>query len=559
MSNIYPCFTIKNNKIYRNDDLVNLNFEGIKEIKNDWLLYRYHVGNTNIQTVEFPNLSSIGSHALFDTFAYCTEITSISFPKLQIIYEYGMMEIFLECNNITEITFPELINVGNYGLNSAFRGCTGLTGSVSFPKLTSIGERGLYNAFRGCTGIGSVSFPKLTSIGDSGLTNAFYGCTGITEIHFRADAQSAVEETGEYGGYKDKFGATNATIYFDLGLYHANIVPNVNDYHLFFKDSETINPLHMNISKENSFYVYADGYCLYNGKITPPDSYEGKTFDENVTLTTFGYVTNLNITIPKIGDLDTTNITIEYYVENYKIKTDTKSNISTDTTQRSVSMIVPENTVVKYIIKSNDYEKVEGTVIPSNNTVNITLEQLKGKILDLSYPFTDNSEYLSTLIDDDNYVILGEMTGNDPSNCIASGPKTKNYLGKFSVGYIQFTTPDTIDEDFLTLELTAACYTTYPGNDYGVIFINTINTLPESAVSIKTAEGTTDATYGYILFQSASNSSSNFRTVSKVLEPNTTYYLCFYFNRPTNSISYSSKAWNRLAIQNIKLPVGITV
>jgi hypothetical protein len=53
----------------------------------------------------------------------------------------------------------------------------------------------------------------LTSVGSHGLYNAFQYCTGITEIHFRADAQATIEATS---GYSDKFGATNATIYFDL-------------------------------------------------------------------------------------------------------------------------------------------------------------------------------------------------------------------------------------------------------------------------------------------------------------------------------------------------------
>ena len=80
-----------------------------------------------------------------------------------------------------------MTSVGNYGLNSAFYNCNGITGSASFPALTSVGR--------------------------NSLRNAFYECTGITELHFRADAKSVIENAD---GYSSKFGASNATIYFDL-------------------------------------------------------------------------------------------------------------------------------------------------------------------------------------------------------------------------------------------------------------------------------------------------------------------------------------------------------
>ena len=84
----------------------------------------------------------------------------------------------------------------------------------SFSDIKSIDDYVLFNAFSNCTGLtGSVNFPNLTSVGDNALNKAFYNCTGITEIHFRADAQATIEAQSTYSS---KFGATNATIYFDL-------------------------------------------------------------------------------------------------------------------------------------------------------------------------------------------------------------------------------------------------------------------------------------------------------------------------------------------------------
>ena len=104
--------------------------------------------------------------------------------------------------------------IANYGLSYAFYRCAGLTGSISFPSLTSIGDYGLFYAFHMCRGLtGSVSFPKLKTVSTNGLNNAFSNCTNLTEIHFPAAIQSTIEGLT---GYSSKFGATNATIYFDL-------------------------------------------------------------------------------------------------------------------------------------------------------------------------------------------------------------------------------------------------------------------------------------------------------------------------------------------------------
>ena len=163
----------------------------------------------------FDECTSVDEYGLYYAFSGCTGITgSVSFPELTSIGTSGLYYAFRGCTGITgSVSFPKLTSVDTHGLNTAFRGCTGI-GSVSFPELTSVGNNGLNYAFYGCTSItGSVSFPKLTSVGNNGLYNPFSGCTGITEIHFRSDAQSTVEAAS---GYSSKFGASNATIYFDL-------------------------------------------------------------------------------------------------------------------------------------------------------------------------------------------------------------------------------------------------------------------------------------------------------------------------------------------------------
>ena len=141
---------------------------------------------------------------------------SMDFSDLKTIGDYGLYRAFFRCNKlaIINLSFPELVSIGNSGLYMAFNGCSNISGNVSFPKLTTIETSGMWNTFYGCLGLsGSISFPKLTTVGGSGLYGAFINCNNITALHFRSDAQSVIEESY---GYNNKFGATNATIYFDL-------------------------------------------------------------------------------------------------------------------------------------------------------------------------------------------------------------------------------------------------------------------------------------------------------------------------------------------------------
>ena len=110
------------------------------------------------------------------------------------------------------VEFPNLTEIGSYGLGSTFESCGGLT-SVEFPNLKSVSTFGLSSAFGFCTRLTNVSFPALTSVEEHGLNNTFWYSNNISEIHFRADAKSVIEAEASY---LSKFGSYSATIYFDL-------------------------------------------------------------------------------------------------------------------------------------------------------------------------------------------------------------------------------------------------------------------------------------------------------------------------------------------------------
>ena len=123
-------------------------------------------------------------------------ITSYTDEEIKSIKDYT----FYGCTALTLISLPVATSLGEY----AFNGCTALT-SVNLPLATSISGY----AFCDCTSLTSISLPSATSIS----YGAFSGCTALTEIHFAAANQSTIEANSYYSS---KWGADNATIYFDL-------------------------------------------------------------------------------------------------------------------------------------------------------------------------------------------------------------------------------------------------------------------------------------------------------------------------------------------------------
>ena len=134
--------------------------------KDDFILYL----ERTIETFKDDNIDSIGDYA----FAHCSSLTSI------------------DVSNVTSIG------------SNAFDSCSSLT-SIYLPNVTSIGTDAFYN----CTSLTSIDLPNVTSIG----SNAFKNCSSLTSMHFAAKNKETIEKLS---GYSSKFGATKATIYFDL-------------------------------------------------------------------------------------------------------------------------------------------------------------------------------------------------------------------------------------------------------------------------------------------------------------------------------------------------------
>lgn len=163
--------------------------DGIKSIGTEAFYYAF--ARKPIKTALFPALTTIsGSDACNSMFSGCTSLMSATFPALTMIS-------------------------GNSACTYTFYNCSSLT-LASFPALTTIlGSNVCYFMFGYCYNLTSASFPALTTVEHTTCmpANMFQGCRKLTEMHFRKDAQTIIEGQS---GYTSKFGATNATIYFDL-------------------------------------------------------------------------------------------------------------------------------------------------------------------------------------------------------------------------------------------------------------------------------------------------------------------------------------------------------
>ena len=170
----------------------------------------------------------------------------------------------------------------------------------------------------------------------------------------------------------------------------------------------------------------------------------------------------------------------------------------------------------------------------------------------MSYPFTGYDNILANLVDDNNFIIAESPTSyessyNTMSPSIVSGAKTFQTNNSYAYGYIKFHTPATTDTNLLTVSVTCNAYAE-SRYDVGFVFID--KSLHEITSNVRpiTASGTTDSTYGYMLYNSYGKSSSAYSTYTKVLDADTDYYLQFAYTKDSSSHSY----WDRLSITNIK-------
>ncbi len=195
---------------------ISLNFSGVTKIGAN-VLFDVFCENANIKSVNLSSVQQIDERGLFRCFYQCENITSVNLSGLQVLGPQAMHYAFYKCTNLSgDIDFSKLTTIESGGMQYAFEYCKKIT-SVNFSSLKSIASGGMSGTFDSCHGLTTISFPALTNVDrngfSSGTTGAFHYCGPIKAIHFRSDMRSTIEAMN---GYSEKWGATNATIYFDL-------------------------------------------------------------------------------------------------------------------------------------------------------------------------------------------------------------------------------------------------------------------------------------------------------------------------------------------------------
>ena len=118
------------------------------------------IGNTNIQTVNLPYATSVGSFA----FQSCFSLTQVSLPICSYIGENA----FEDCSSLSQISLPMCSYIGN----NVFMYCS-LT-QVSLPVCHYIGAA----AFQGCSSLSQVNLPMCREIDNI----AFRFCSSLSII-----------------------------------------------------------------------------------------------------------------------------------------------------------------------------------------------------------------------------------------------------------------------------------------------------------------------------------------------------------------------------------------
>ena len=179
--------------------------------------YNRYTGGSVV--VDMPKLESIDGNYVAQNMFSVGYVEEINLPKLQIIKGIQAAGRMFSSCKIKNVSLPSLTTIsGQNAAQAMFVDCNIET--VDLSALTTIsGSSACREMFKNNPNLIRADFPSLTTItnanalGSSSSNGMFYGCTGLLEIHFRADAQAAIEATY---GYSSKWGAQNASIYWDL-------------------------------------------------------------------------------------------------------------------------------------------------------------------------------------------------------------------------------------------------------------------------------------------------------------------------------------------------------
>lgn len=201
-----------------NRNIVGADFGSVEIIRSSGLQYTFYECS-NFKYLNLSSVKEIAYGGLSNSFQY-TKISGdadgcLDLSKLTTVAGNGIYYTFWKCE-FKVVDLRSLTTVDSRGMAYCFYQC-GKLEQIILNSLTSMGSGCMQRAFYS-SGLLSIYFPSLISVksdtfGSSSSNNAFGYCSNLTEIHFRADMQTTIEGLSQYA---NKWGATNATIYFDL-------------------------------------------------------------------------------------------------------------------------------------------------------------------------------------------------------------------------------------------------------------------------------------------------------------------------------------------------------
>ena len=380
-------------------DLININ--GSNALK-----YAFG-GCQSLLNISFPLLETVARDYVFDHTFFenydNTKTTIVSFPELTTVSGNGGFQSTFNNNyTVKSISFPELTTIsGEYGFYSAFAYCRYLT-SVSLPKLTTIGNRSMLATFSGCERLTRIDFPSLTSVqmnsfqdNEGSWEKIFRDCQNLTEIHFRADMTNVIPTMI---GYNDKWGAENATIYFDLGAATVDFVVTPSQDTSIYVDGILVvnNTVDLLASTSHTYTIINPNYPIYYGTVIV--GAEGTTTTVTKDITS---ISGHNLTI-------NTNVSDCTVTFDYNGLTKSATTV-TSTSYESDDLYSESAITVGYTVSKEGYITKTGTITFNNSDVSINVE-LKSTDVDLSnYTYT---------LDANNNAILTGYTGPEVTTLV---------------------------------------------------------------------------------------------------------------------------------------------
>lgn len=194
-----------------------INLTGIKKIGDNALNGLVTGCGGGTVTLYAPDLEEVGTSGLRGVMDNSVG-RSVFLPKLKTVKNYGCYRACFGIKTQEVLDLSSVETVMHAGMQEFATNASDVT-TVLLDSLVSAGNYSFAWAFAR-TGIKSISFPMLVTaekdafvLSSSGTNPIFDGCSALTEIHFREDFRETAETMY---GYSTKWGATNATIYFDL-------------------------------------------------------------------------------------------------------------------------------------------------------------------------------------------------------------------------------------------------------------------------------------------------------------------------------------------------------